>query len=151
MEWVTCGAVSSLSFEVLIKTLGSWPLRRNSRKGRWIVQGWWIDSASRSQILDLCTGIQEAWFLLMAPALPNGWGEFFARSGPWPPLPESFRTETSSCFPGNLGISVQALFEGLVWADRLSTSSGTPAPSGRAIRPALGSLLLSLGAIGFNW
>lgn len=143
--------MSSLSFEVLIKTLGSRPLWRNSRKRRWTVQGWWMDSVSRSQILDLCTGIQEAWFLLMAPALPSGWGEFFAHSGPRPPLPGSFRTKTSSCFPGNLGISFQTLFVGLVWADRLSTSSGTPAPSGRAIRSALGSLLLSLGAIGFNW
>lgn len=115
------------------------------------MQGWWIDSASRFQILDLCTGIQEAWFLLMAPALPSGWDDSFACSGPQPPLQGSFRMETSSCFPGNLGISIQALFVGLVWADRLSASSGTPAPSGRAIRPALGSLLLSVGAIGFNW
>lgn len=58
-----------------------------------------------------------------------------------------FRMETSSCFPGPFSSSVQGLIVGLVWVDRPSTSSGVPARPGRMIRPALGFLLLSLGAV----
>lgn len=135
--------MSSLTFEVF--TLRPWAaglfggaLEREDGPyrggGQTSVSGFWI--------LDLCTGTQKTWSLLMALA--------FVPSGSRPPLPAGaggFRMETSSCFPGHFSSSVQGLIVGLVWVDRPSTSSGVPARPGRMIRPALGFLLLSLGAV----
>lgn len=81
-EWAACEVVSSLSFGLLIGTLGSWRLGRSSCKGRGTLQRWWTDSQPQDpRILALCTGIQETWFLVVTLALPSGLSESFAPLG----------------------------------------------------------------------
>lgn len=126
--------MGSPSFEVLTETWaagvsgGALGPEREDRHFRGV--GWIL--SSRSRVLDLCTGMQEPWVLLMARVLPSGWGESSA------PGRGSFSTEPFSCFPGHLGASAQDLLgvcvelTGLTWLWACFL--------GRAIRPALGPL-----------